>query len=105
MERKNWYFVHWFGTAQHGYVRKKDCLPFLAHKNHFMNKPVKSSKWALALTEIMGKQADQDRKAGTYPNAPGYKQRRSCLACDPKTLCKNSSLVLFSVFLCHFSRV
>jgi len=63
-ERKNWYFVHWFGTAQYGYVRKKDCLQFLEHREHFFAKPIKNQKWTLALEEISKKQEEQDRRPG-----------------------------------------
>lgn len=64
-ERKNWYFVHWFGTAQCGYVRKKDCLQFLEYREHFFAKAIKNQKWTLALEEISKKQEEQDGKPPT----------------------------------------
>jgi hypothetical protein len=67
IEKKNWYFVHWFGTAQHGYVRKKDCLRFEVNRHHFIKKVVKNNnKWLLALTEIQARHADLESRAGAF---------------------------------------
>eukprot|EP00976_Prorocentrum_cordatum_P022628 462764-Prorocentrum_minimum.AAC.1 len=65
VEKKNWYFVHWFGTQQHGYVRKKDCLCYMEHRDRFLKKVVKNNnKWFLALNEIQAKQMDVDKRGG-----------------------------------------
>ncbi|KAK3251650.1 hypothetical protein CYMTET_39017 [Cymbomonas tetramitiformis] len=85
-KRKNSYYVRWFGYHRDGYIDKTDAMPFLEHKDAFLQAPIKETIRDLAIKGMLDdavKQGILEESRGTEllltPGVPSeeevYKQK------------------------------